>query len=206
MFRQTSGAGGATTLLPSFFKKIKGLHQEHLYPLSADPIALTFIGMPGCGKSHWATRVAKRYSRPLLELDALMEQQAGETLLEIKRKDGENRLAQLENDAMRSVLDTKLEGGVRCVVSPGGSCVYAECAPQFFTHPNNLVVFLDVALPTIMHRTENMTNRGILMGDHTPDSLKQYRDILYDFYADVRVDMNVSLDQLPAKNILDKLF
>lgn len=151
--------------------------------------AVTFIGMPGSGKSYWARRLAKQCGAELAELDADMEAAAGGvSLLDmVNQPKGESLLRYLENKAMFSRYTTF---GIQTenpplVVSTGGSAVYAACADRFFLHPSNLVVHLDVPYSVLHRRTEGFSNRGIVFNGLTPAELHRERAPLYKKFSDV---------------------
>ena len=159
--------------------------------------SLTLIGMPGCGKTYWGKRLAQRLWLPALDIDDLIVERAGgRSLPTVLRStaDGERVLKQLENNCLRQVLDTKLHTGSPTIISTGGSAIYAECAAEFFRHPLNFVIHLDVPMDVLEERTENFTNRGIVFNGMTPAQLKASRDVLYRQYADLSIPMREGTD------------
>lgn len=195
----------STRYLPSLWHKLTTVPSD---------LCVTLIGMPGCGKSHWAHRISKNYRRFLIELDERIERRAGQSLMDLASVGGpgEAVIQYLENDVMRGAMQQHMHNPNNgAVLSPGGSCVYAPCAEAFFAHPSNVVVYLDVPLETLVERTCNFTNRGIVFGDHTPESLKAERDVLYNRFCDVKVTfeankLNIEEEEMPAQDILDYFF
>ena len=200
-----------TRYFPSLWNKLTNVPTD---------LSVTLIGMPGSGKSYWANRLSAMYRRRVLELDEHIERKAGRSLLELTAEgaSGERLLSFLEDDVMRGVMKQHMRNqnnGV--IVSPGGSCVHAPCAREFFGQRNNLVVYLDVPFEVLAKRTMDFTNRGIVFGDHTPHTLKAERDILYRKFADVQVtmkadnakwskDLMLSENTVPAKDVLDYVY
>ena len=62
---------------------------------------IALIGMPGCGKSTLARLLGERLSRPVLELDRLIEEAAGLSIPEIFAAQGEDGFRALETQALR---------------------------------------------------------------------------------------------------------
>ena len=150
--------------------------------------SITLIGMPGCGKTYWGKRLAQRFWIPAVDIDDLIVHRAGgRSLPTILAEGGETVLQSLENDCLQNVLDTKLNTATPTIISTGGSAVYATCAKEFFRHPMNLVLHLDVSTPNLVERTQNFTNRGIIFNNMTPEQLKRKRDVLYREHSDVSV-------------------
>ena len=162
--------------------------------------SLTLIGMPGCGKTYWGRRLAQEFWIPALDIDDLIVDRAGGRSLPtiLSSNNGEQLLGSLENDCLQQVLDLKLNTGTPTIVSTGGSAVYADCATEFFGHPLNFVLHLDVGLDDLIVRTENFTNRGIIFNGMTPTDLKRTRDVLYRQYADVSVHVPSDTTNLPV--------
>ncbi len=81
------------------------------------PIAL--LGLRGAGKSTLGALVAERLGAPLVELDQLVEQNAGMTLSEVFELQGESFYRRLERDTLRRYLAS----AGQAVIATGGSIV-----------------------------------------------------------------------------------
>ena len=57
---------------------------------------IILIGMMGCGKTTVGGRLSRRFSRPIVDTDALIEQREGRTIPDIFARDGEERFRALE--------------------------------------------------------------------------------------------------------------
>ena len=158
--------------------------------------SLTLIGMPGCGKTYWGKRLAQKFGMPVIDIDDLIVKRSGGRSLPnlLSTYDGEKVLKQMENNCMQFVMDNTLHKNSPSIISTGGSVVYADCAMDFFSHPYNFVVHLDVDMDVLEKRTENFTNRGIIFNGMTPYQLKKTRDILYRRFADLSIQMDESTD------------
>ncbi len=64
---------------------------------------VVLIGMPGCGKTTVGRLTARRLGRPFVDLDALIEQNAGRTIPQIFAQEGEQAFRALETAAVRQV-------------------------------------------------------------------------------------------------------
>lgn len=151
--------------------------------LLSDNLNITFIGMPGCGKSYLGNKLSKRFNLPLLELDELIEKRVNMTLPEILRYQGESKLAKLETQEMLNI-DFSKKGQI---ISTGGSVIYSKKGMKHLQNPNNLIVFLDEDLDILLERTKNFTNRGIIFNGATPYELYYRRYGLYLKYCDLRI-------------------
>jgi XRE family aerobic/anaerobic benzoate catabolism transcriptional regulator len=88
-------------------------------PGRPDKIAL--VGLRGAGKSSVGVRLAEATNARFIELDALVEQEAGMTLSEIFELRGESHYRTLE----REVLERVLRDPEDAVIAAGGSIVTA---------------------------------------------------------------------------------
>ena len=159
--------------------------------------SLTLIGMPGCGKTFWGKRLSEWFKIPFIDIDDLIVKRAGGLSLPSilsASSNGERDLQQLENKCLQEVLYSKLNVGTPHVISTGGSAIYSDCAVEFFNHPSNFVVHLDVPMDVLEQRTEQFTNRGIVFNGMTPTELKESRDILYRQYADLSMYIHHNTD------------
>ena len=87
----------------------------------ARPSKIALVGLRGAGKSTVGRMLADKMGVPFLELDTLLEQQAGMTLAEIFELRGESHYRTLEREVLERVL--KEPGGA--VIAAGGSIVTA---------------------------------------------------------------------------------
>lgn len=104
--------------------------------LSASLQNLVLIGMPGCGKTTVGLALSQLTGRPFLDTDSLIEAQAGKTLPQIFREDGEEAFRELESQVLMKVSK---ESGL--IIATGGGCV---CRPENYAplHQNSRIVWL----------------------------------------------------------------
>ncbi len=137
---------------------------------------IALIGMPGCGKSTLARLLGERLSRPVIELDRLIEETAGLSIPEIFAAQGEDGFRALETQALR-------EAGKRsgAILSTGGGCV---TRPENYPllRQNSRVVWLrrDVSLLPTAGRP--------LSQARSPEAIYRERRPLYERFADGIVD------------------
>lgn len=149
---------------------------------------VTLIGMPGAGKSSIGSKLALRLQFDFLDADNIIEKSAGLKLQEIIDKYGEEKLLEMEQNAVIGL--GKID---RCVICPGGSVVYSQEAMSFLK-ANSVIFFLEADLECIKEQIANLSTRGIigLKGKALEDVYKQRRP-LYEKYADVTVKLSQNL-------------
>ena len=148
----------------------------------------TFIGMPGAGKSTIGRKVAEILQYRFIDVDALLEQKEELRIPEIIAKYGEKHFLKLEEKA---VFSLNLIGN--CIISPGGSIVYAKQA-MMFLKSNSIVIFLDVPLNLIEKRLKDAPRGIIGLSEKSLEKLYFERQILYQKYADVTLKISEDSD------------
>ena len=98
------------------------------------PKHITLVGMMGSGKSTVAPLIAAPLKRPVLEVDALIEEQEGMAINEIFIAKGEAYFRRAESDILASLLR-----GTPAVISPGGGAFQWEATRNLLL--KNTVVF-----------------------------------------------------------------
>lgn len=160
------------------------------------------VGMPGSGKSSVGKLLAESLRIPFIDLDTIIEKEAGRAIREIFSTQGEARFRELERDALLKVISEK----DRFIVATGGG------APCFFDNlehmkKNGKVVFLDLPMSTIAQRLQNegLAVRPLLKDFFTLEKLEAHLMATFDkrskYYrqADIRIDANSPVAQIVKK-------
>jgi shikimate kinase len=143
---------------------------------------ITFIGMPGAGKSCMSRFVGKRLNRKIVDGDRLIEQNTGRRLQEIIDTDGLEAFKEIERETLLSITDTSL------IVSPGGSAVYYDDVMRHFKD-NGIIVYLYVSFNTMKQRLGDYSQRGVVLKPGTTlEDLYNEREPLLREYADIIVN------------------
>ncbi len=143
---------------------------------------ITFIGMPGAGKSCMSRYVGKKLKRKIVDGDRLIEQRTGRKLQEIIDTDGLEAFKELERETLLSINEDSL------IVSPGGSAIYYDDVMQHFKKCG-IVVYLYVGFDTMIERIGDYSKRGIVLKPGTTiKDLYDEREPLLRKYADVTIN------------------
>ena len=152
-----------------------------LRKLTSNNLSLTFIGMPGSGKSYISKYISELYKIKLIEVDENIEKTNKANLFELIEKFGDETFKQLEENEIKKINFTKQN-----IISTGGSVIYSKKSMNYLNSLNNLIIYLDTDFELLKERTENFTNRGIVF-NKTPYELYLERDILYRRYCDFSI-------------------
>ena len=127
-------------------------------------------GPPGTGKSTVGKKLAHNLKLPFIDLDRVIEANAGMSIPQIMEQQGEPAFRDLESAALKSLTPTPLpqgEGqGVReSVVALGGGALLRD-ENRNFVESNGKVLLLMAELSTLLERLHyEAGNRPLLAGD-----------------------------------------
>lgn len=134
-----------------------------------------FIGMPGCGKTGAARRLARLTQRPFVDLDDAFEMDHGETPAACIEREGEATFRAKESEVVR-----RYGAGSGLVVACGGGVVTRE-ENYLPLHQNGTIVMLDRPLDQLAR-----TNRPLTAAKGV-EALAAERLPLYRSWADIEV-------------------
>lgn len=144
------------------------------------------IGLPGSGKSTIGRRLAKALNLTMLDTDTAIEETTGRTIADIFATGGETEFRRIEEQVIRSALETHdgvLSLGGGAVTTPGVRAALA----------GHTVVYLEINAAEGVRRTGGSTVRPLLAG---PDRAEKYRALmservpLYRRVATMRINTN----------------
>ncbi|AKS34557.1 shikimate kinase [Mycolicibacterium goodii] len=144
------------------------------------------VGLPGSGKSTIGRRLAKALDVSMLDTDAVIEETTGRTIADIFATDGEKEFRRIEEDVIRTALQTH-DG----VLSLGGGAVTTPGVREALA--GHTVVYLEISAAEGVRRTGGSTVRPLLAGG---DRAEKYRRLmaervpLYRKVATIRVNTN----------------
>ena len=137
---------------------------------------VALIGMPGCGKSSVARRIAEMTGRTLIDLDDEITKRLPFSIPEYFSVYGESGFRDIETEVLREL--SKQSGAV--IACGGGVVMRAE--NYELLHQNSTIVFLRRELKNLPSDGRPLSLR------HTPARLAAVRMPLYDAWCDVTVD------------------
>lgn len=145
---------------------------------------IILIGMPGVGKSTVGVILAKVLGYQFVDSDLVIQKEEGKLLKEIIAEVGPEGFIEVEN-RINAALDVN-----HSVVATGGSVVYGKEAMEHLKEIGT-VVYLSLPYEEINKRLSDIRGRGVVLRDgQTLKDLYEERTLLYEKYADVRIDEN----------------
>lgn len=162
------------------------------------PLTLILAGFMGSGKSRIGRELAAQLDWPLLDLDQVVEQEAGRTIPEIFASEGEAAFRSLE----RQALDRALSADHCQILATGGGALLSPEAQAIVRSRPALILYLDASLETIEQRVGDGSGRPLIAGGDRErlHQLYQARRPIYEALADLTIDAD-----LPLKTKLNQI-
>lgn len=144
-------------------------------------MVITFIGMPGSGKSCMGRAMAGKLKMKLIDSDKLIEKRCGKKLQELIDELGIEEFRRIEEETLLSITGDNL------IISTGGSAVYSDAGMRHLKELGK-VFYLFCSCDTVKKRIGDFSKRGIVLNPgQTIADLYNERAPLYKKYADVTI-------------------
>ncbi len=137
---------------------------------------ITFVGLPGSGKTTIGRQLARRLGLPFVDSDHVIEERLGCSIREYFAREGEDAFRDVE----QAVLDD-LSQHHHGVLSTGGGAVLREINRQHL-HDRGHVIYLRTLPEDVFRRVRHDTARPLLQVDDPLARLRalyETRDPLY---------------------------
>ncbi|MFQ8826662.1 MAG: shikimate kinase [Alistipes sp.] len=127
------------------------------------------VGYMGCGKSTIGRALARRLGKPLLDMDALIEEHCGKRVGEIFETLGEDGFRRMERDTLAEVISSYDDA----VVATGGG------TPCFFDNMEAMnragrTIYFQMSAEKLAARLEHGRAKRPLLRDKSEDELVEY--------------------------------
>lgn len=159
-------------------------------PLDTHGHPLILIGLMGCGKTTVGKELSKATGLPLLDMDAVIEEQIGKSIPAIFKEDGEARFRALETALLRYLDGTVGTVYGPSIISTGGGVVLRE-ENRAILRRLGFTVWFHVEVPTLVARTSRSGNRPLLKTENRLETLSrllEQRAPLYAATAHMKLD------------------
>ena len=170
-----------------------------ILPENKHLLNIALIGMAGAGKSTVGPLLAEYLQFRFVDTDDLIADSRSTSLQQVLDTLGQEQFQALEEQTLLA-LNLKSH-----VIATGGSAVYSRPGMKHLQEIAT-VVWLDVELPELEARVDNLDSRGLVNPDGTGFAeLYRQRFELYRQYADVRIDCTGKGPKEIALEIFDQI-
>lgn len=155
-------------------------------------------GIMGSGKSTVGEQLTHQLGWTFIDVDNVIEVQAGKSISEIFREDGEAHFRSVEKEVIRKLLSTD-----DAVIALGGGALEDAETRETVQHSGKLI-WLQINPEVAARRLSNDQTRPLLSG--VGDAAEELRNILRqrkENYA--KADLKITVDKLSAKSVTTKL-
>lgn len=153
-------------------------------------VNLYLVGMMGSGKTTVGQILARMLHYRFLDTDSLIEQVAGESIVDIFSGVGESGFRELESKVLSEVAAYK-----NLVVATGGGIVVRRENWGFLRH--GVVVWLDASVELLYQRVQEDTGRPLLRDLDPKGKLQQLLEQRQGLYSQADVRVPVQAEQSP---------
>ena len=128
---------------------------------------LVVVGLPGSGKTAIGRRVAARHGAPFIDLDEVIEREAGRRIPEVFEAEGEAGFRRREQAAIEALGAPDTGPGLARVIAPGGGAI-VDPRNRWRLFRGRRTVWLDVRHEVLAQRLRRSPNVRPLMTGRDP--------------------------------------
>ena len=144
---------------------------------------VVLVGLPGSGKSAVGRRLASRHNATFVDLDEIVERDAGQSVPAIFDAEGEAGFRRREHEAVLSLGPADPDPALRRVIATGGGTVI-DPRNRWLLYRGRLPVWLDGAPDVLANRLRRSANvRPLVAGRDAAATLRQLAADRRRFYA-----------------------
>ncbi|MCD6120206.1 MAG: shikimate kinase [Spirochaetales bacterium] len=158
---------------------------------------ISLIGFMGSGKTTVGRLLSKKLGFKFTDLDKLVEETSGRTILEIFKTEGEEKFREYESNELWGLKDKK-----SMVISTGGGAPIEEKNRQFFKE-YSFTVFLYISFDEMVKRTSGV-GKGIRPLLNKPlEEVRELYNRRLPIYESLGVKINT--DNIPPLEICGRI-
>lgn len=172
-------------------------------PAAKTKSSIALIGFMGSGKTTVARIISAKTGKRLVEMDRLIEINAGQSIPQIFASRGETVFREMEISATKEIAEVNNQ-----VISCGGGIILNKINMDRLKE-KSVVVYLEVNPDEIMARMQSQqVEKPVLNDPGNPDEIKRlfdFREPFYRAYADIVINSTALSAEKTADQIITKL-
>jgi 3-dehydroquinate synthetase len=164
---------------------------------------VVLVGLPGSGKSVIGRRLARRHDAEFIDLDAIIEQEAGLTIPELFATEGEAAFRSRERAAIAALGPADDARRIRRVVATGGGAV-VDPRNRWALYRGRASVWLDGRPEVLAQRLRRSPNvRPLIVGRDPIGAVRDLADRRERFYAAAAIRIDGIAEVRGVVDVLD---
>jgi shikimate kinase len=161
--------------------------------------SVALIGFMGTGKTVVGKELAAKLGKRFIELDSLIEREAGKSIREIFREDGEIAFRELEIEVTRAIAGTK-----DAVIACGGGLVLNKINIDRLRQ-ECVIVYLTASASAILRRTmQDAGSRPLLAGSSRLQKIRELSKSRQPYYRQA-ADIIINTSRLSIKTVVKRI-
>ena len=161
--------------------------------------SIALIGFMGTGKTAVGKALAEKLEKEFIELDALIEQEAGKTIPEIFKQDGEIAFRELEIEIVKQVAGKK-----NAVIACGGGMVLNKINIDRLRQ-ECIIVRLTASPEAILRRTSgDESERPLLKTTNKALNIRELLRFRKPFYERA-TDISINTSRLDIDSVVEQI-
>jgi shikimate kinase len=160
---------------------------------------VVITGFMGTGKSTVGRKVAEALGAVFIDLDTVIEKNAGQPVKILFSSRGEAAFRKMESEAVAEAVKAD-----RTVIATGGGTLLDPASRERLQRNNNILVCLTATVGTLLERIKNDADRPLLQGEALPDRLKRIMKERESIYGSCPVQISTdgrSVDEIAGEII-----
>lgn len=163
---------------------------------------ISLIGFMGSGKSIIGNMLSKELKMLFIDIDRIIELSENKKIKDIFEAEGEKYFRNLESEVIKKIYSNK-----NCIFACGGGVV-ERVENMSIIKSSSTIVYLYISAREAYERLKFTKDRPLLEGKDRKEIIERLikkRDVLYNKYADLKVNAKDRDSKMVIKNIMVKL-
>ena len=163
---------------------------------------ISLIGFMGSGKSIIGNMLSKELKMLFIDIDRIIELSENKIIKDIFEAEGEKYFRNLESEVIKKIYSNK-----NCIFACGGGVV-ERVENMSIIKSSSTIVYLYISANEAYERLKFTKDRPLLEGKDRKEIIERLikkRDVLYNKYADLKVNAKDRDSKMVIKNIMEKL-
>jgi shikimate kinase len=197
LFSESGGVGGKLALILNPYTKKRLQDAPMTATPQPEPRRIVLTGFMGSGKSTVGPLIARRLGWQFIDVDDVIEAEAGIPIAEIFARHGEVHFREQERTTIARLIETN-----SLVLALGGGAIETEATRNLLlAHPGTVLVHLEVELATTLARCGGTEQTRPVLADQANLAARYQRRLPLYHLAHI----SIAVDHRTPKQVADEI-